>query len=228
MWGNTGIWCGASVKCESCPYTHVMTVHSFILSFTKCRAWEHAQIPSLMSSGLFQSQMEASFEQMIKQSRKPISFLGEWPVQPHKACAQKSHGGFNALLSSYLKLLMIFPLILHFVSEVAGPRGAHAEQRKYVLTHAKCVIITSAACLHVLFSRPHGSHLPEAGPSCDTCVHELQNLNGSVLKSRDITFSTEVHIVKTMVFPSVVYRCESWAIKKDECQRIDTFRLWCC
>ena len=113
-------------KCEA----SVLSLHtgpdcSFILSFTKCRAREHAQTPSLMSSGLFQSQMEASFEPTIKQSRKPISFLGGWPVQPHKACAQKSHGGFSALLPSYLKLLMIFPLILHFVSEVWWGNGAH-------------------------------------------------------------------------------------------------------
>ena len=216
-------------KCEA----SVLSLHtgpdcSFILSFTKCRAREHAQTPSLMSSGLFQSQMEASFEPTIKQSRKPISFLGGWPVQPHKACAQKSHGGFSALLPSYLKLLMIFPLILHFVSEVAGTRGARAEQRKRVLVHAKCAAIAPAACLHAAFSRPHGSRLRKAGPSCDMHVHELQNLNGSVLKSRDITFSTKVHIVKTVVFPSVIYRCESWTIKKDECWRIDTFKLWCC
>ena len=49
----------------------------------------------------------------------------------------------------------------------------------------------------------------------------------SVLKSRDITLSTKVHIVKAMVFPVVMYRCESWAIKKTEHLRIDAFKLWC-
>ena len=49
----------------------------------------------------------------------------------------------------------------------------------------------------------------------------------SVLKSRDITLLTKVHIVKAMVFPVVMYECESWTIKKVECQRIDTFKLWC-
>ena len=49
----------------------------------------------------------------------------------------------------------------------------------------------------------------------------------SVLKSRDITLSTKVHIVKAMVFPVVMYRCESWTIKKAEHQRIDAFELWC-
>ena len=49
----------------------------------------------------------------------------------------------------------------------------------------------------------------------------------SVLKSRDITLLTKVHIVKAMVFPVVMYRCESWTIKKAECQRTDAFELWC-
>ena len=49
----------------------------------------------------------------------------------------------------------------------------------------------------------------------------------SVLKSRDITLSTKVHLVKGMVFPVVVYGCESWIVKKAEHQRIDAFELWC-
>ena len=49
----------------------------------------------------------------------------------------------------------------------------------------------------------------------------------SVLKSRDITLPTKVHIVKPMVFPVVIYRCESWTIMKAEHQRIDAFKLWC-
>ena len=48
-----------------------------------------------------------------------------------------------------------------------------------------------------------------------------------ILKSRDITLSTKVHLVKTMVFPVVMYGCESWTIKKAECQRTDAFELWC-
>ena len=47
------------------------------------------------------------------------------------------------------------------------------------------------------------------------------------LKSRDITLLTKVHLVKAMVFPEVMYRCESWTIKKAEYQRIDAFELWC-
>ena len=49
----------------------------------------------------------------------------------------------------------------------------------------------------------------------------------SMLKSRDITLPTKVHLVKDMVFPVVMYGCESWTIKKAEHQRIDAFELWC-
>ena len=49
----------------------------------------------------------------------------------------------------------------------------------------------------------------------------------SILKSGDITLPTKVHLLKAMVFPVVMYGCESWAIKKAECQRIDAFELWC-
>ena len=49
----------------------------------------------------------------------------------------------------------------------------------------------------------------------------------SILKSRDITFPRKVYLVKAMVFPVVMYGCESWTIKKAECQRIDAFELWC-
>ena len=69
------------------------------------------------------------------------------------------------------------------------------------------------------------------------CSHEMKRLLllgrkvmtnlDSILKSRDITLPTKVHLVKIMVFPAVMYRCESWAIKKAECRRIDAFELWC-
>ena len=54
----------------------------------------------------------------------------------------------------------------------------------------------------------------------------MTNLD-SILKSRDIILPTKVHIVKAMVFPVFMYGCESWTIKKAECQRIDAFELWC-
>ena len=69
------------------------------------------------------------------------------------------------------------------------------------------------------------------------CSHEIKrclllgrkamtNLD-SMLKNRDITLPTKVHLVKAMVFPVVMYGCESWTIKKAECPRIDAFELWC-
>ena len=69
------------------------------------------------------------------------------------------------------------------------------------------------------------------------CSHEIKrhlllgmkvitNL-GSILKNRDITSSTKVHLVKAMLFPVVMYGCESWTVKKAECQRVDAFELWC-
>ena len=54
----------------------------------------------------------------------------------------------------------------------------------------------------------------------------MTNLNG-IFKSRDITFPTNVHLVKAMVFPVVMYGCESWTVKKAERRRIDAFELWC-
>ena len=78
-----------------------------------------------------------------------------------------------------------------------------------------------------------GSKIPADGD----CSHEIKrrllfgrkvmaNLDG-ILKSRDITLPTKVHLVKAMFFPVVMYGCESWTIKKAECQRIDAFELWC-
>ena len=69
------------------------------------------------------------------------------------------------------------------------------------------------------------------------CSHEIKrrlllgrkvitNLD-SILKSRDITLPTKVHLLKAMVFPVVMYGCESWTIKKGESQRTDVFKLWC-
>jgi len=49
----------------------------------------------------------------------------------------------------------------------------------------------------------------------------------SILKRRDITLPTKVHLIKAIAFPVVMYECENWTIKKAECQRIDTFELWC-
>ena len=81
-------------------------------------------------------------------------------------------------------------------------------------------------------------HLIKGGPVVLTflnCTFVIAQLLGrkaitnldSILKSRDITLPTKVHLVKAMVFPVVMYGCVSWTIKKAECQRIDAFQLWC-
>ena len=57
-------------------------------------------------------------------------------------------------------------------------------------------------------------------------IKVMTNLD-SILKSGDITLPTKVRLVKAMVFPMVMYGCESWTVKKSECQRIDGFELWC-
>ena len=54
----------------------------------------------------------------------------------------------------------------------------------------------------------------------------MTNLD-SIFQSRDITLATKVHLVKAMVFPVIMYGCESWTVKKAECQRIDALELWC-
>ena len=69
------------------------------------------------------------------------------------------------------------------------------------------------------------------------CSHEIKRLLllgrkvmtnlDSIFKSRDITLPTKVHLVKAMVFPVVMYGCESWTVKKAECWRVDAFELWC-
>ena len=76
-----------------------------------------------------------------------------------------------------------------------------------------------------------------SGTADGDCSHEIKrhlflerkvmtNLD-SILKSRDITLPTKVHLVKAMVFPVVMYGCESWTVKKAECQKTDAFELWC-
>ena len=68
------------------------------------------------------------------------------------------------------------------------------------------------------------------GPEIRRCLllgrKVMTNLD-SILKNRDITLPTNVHLVKAMVFQVVMYRCESWTIKKAEHQRVDAFELWC-
>ena len=74
-------------------------------------------------------------------------------------------------------------------------------------------------------------------PSDGDCSHEIKRClllgrkamtnSDSILKNRDITLPTKVHLVKAMVFPGVMYGCESWTVKKAEHQRMDAFEMWC-
>ena len=63
-------------------------------------------------------------------------------------------------------------------------------------------------------------------PISNIILHVMTNLD-SILKSIDITLPTMVHIVKAMVFSVIMYGCESWTVKKADCQRIDAFEMWC-
>ena len=72
----------------------------------------------------------------------------------------------------------------------------------------------------------HCRCVTEAMKLKDACSLEETNLD-SILKSKDITLPTKVHLVKAVVFPVVMYGCESWTIKKAEHQRMDAFELWC-
>ena len=67
----------------------------------------------------------------------------------------------------------------------------------------------------------------ELFPSRGQSTGHLASFLDSILKSRDITLPTNVHLVKAMVFPVVMYGCESWTVKQAECRRIDAFELWC-
>ena len=66
-------------------------------------------------------------------------------------------------------------------------------------------------------------------PHCKQTLYRLSHQKSldSILKGRDITFLTKIHMVKAMIFPVVMYGCESWTIKKTDCQRTDAFKLWC-
>ena len=77
-----------------------------------------------------------------------------------------------------------------------------------------------------------GSKITADGDCSHDIIHlflgrNVMNNLDSILKSRDITLSTKVRLIKAMVFPVVMYGCESWNVKKSECQRIDGYELWC-
>ena len=90
-------------------------------------------------------------------------------------------------------------------------------------TTAKSLQLCLTLCDPIDGSSP-GSAIP--GILQARTLEWVTNLD-SIFKSRDITLPTKVHLVKAMVFPLVMYECESWPVKKAKCQRIDAFELWC-
>ena len=84
-------------------------------------------------------------------------------------------------------------------------------------------------CQTLFFGAPKSLQMVTAAMKLkDTCSggKAMTNLD-SILKSKDITLTTKVHLVKAMVFPVVMYACKSWSIKKAECRRMDAVELWC-
>ena len=78
----------------------------------------------------------------------------------------------------------------------------------------------------MLYSDLNGKEIQKTRDICIHTADSYSNLD-SILNSRDITLPTKVRLVKAMVFPVVMYGCESWTIKKAECRRIDAFQRWC-
>ena len=79
----------------------------------------------------------------------------------------------------------------------------------------------------VLFGDLNGKEIQKRGDICIGGGRQIMTNLDSILKIRDITLPTKVRLVKAMVFPLVMYGCESWTVKKAECRRIDAFELWC-
>ena len=101
----------------------------------------------------------------------------------------------------------------------SGPITSRQTEEETMETVTDFIFLGSKNVADWDFSHKIKRHLPFGRKA-------MTNLD-SVLKSRDITLSTKVHWVKAMVFPVVMYRCESWTIRKAEQQSIDVFELWC-
>ena len=113
----------------------------------------------------------------------------------------------------------------------------NSERLYFFWTPNSLQMVTAAAAAKLLQSCPTLCDPIDGSPPGSPYGHEIKrclllrrramiNLD-SILKGRDITLPTKVHLMKSMVFPIVMYGCESWNIKEAECQRIDAFELWC-
>ena len=131
-------------------------------------------------------------------------------------------------------ILFLYFTLVHFTYdlEISLMMKTHDSRAESELLFVDCGILSkSFSFLNLSFPLCYGI------TADDDCSHEIKrrlllgrkvmsNLD-SILKSRDITLPTKVRLVKAMVFPVVMYRCESWTVKKAEHQRIDAFELWC-
>ena len=141
----------------------------------------------------------------------PLSLDHElWRVWRQGSFQSSSVWGGNLLLFVFLSFAGILQFVYHFMANRWGNNG-NSDRLSFLGLQNHC----HGYCRHeikrrLLFGRK-----------------AMANLD-SILKSRDITLPTKVHLVKTMAFSIVMYGCESWIIKKSERRRIDAFELWCC
>ena len=111
----------------------------------------------------------------------------------------------------------------HGLSDWQAPWDKYTTKTKHSTSPDFGPWLSFAACDNTC-----GKLVERQSPAKDACcLEENYDKPCSVLKSRTIILLTEVHLVKVIVFPVVMYRCENWTIKKAECQRINSFELWC-
>ena len=129
----------------------------------------------------------------------------------------------------------VWKSLLETCSEAPSPKSSPSASSLTCQTSLSCLRLSALyhLCPSFLCLSVWGSKVTADGD----CSHEIKrrlllgrkamtNLD-SILKSRDTTLPTKVHLVKAMVYPVVMYGCETWTIKKAECQRTDVFKLWC-
>ena len=149
-----------------------------------------------------------------------------------KFFSSSSLSTIRVIWSAYLRLLIFLPTIWfhlviypvhHFIQKTkimaSSPITSRQIDGETTETMTDFIFLVSKITVEVDFSHEIKRHLPLGRKA-------MTNLD-SILRSRDITLPTKIHLVKAMVFPTVMYKCESWTTKKAEHQRIDAFELWC-
>ena len=171
----------------------------------------------------------------------------EWPLAPWSSLREKggSHLSFTWSESGFRNKLWILPLILppFLYSQTFSITSFNFQHCGLKLNIQKMKIMASGPIIswqtdyETMETVTDFTFLSSKITADGHCSHKIKrhfflsrksmtNLD-SILKSRDITLPTKVHIVKAMVLPVVMYGCESWTKKKVECQRVDAFLLWC-